>query len=745
MPNKMRALPLAIILGLYLVLGLAYTVINPVLEGPDEILNYENIRFIAEQKSLDVMRDGELSKAHHPPLYYAIGALATGWVSNDQFDAVVASYNPFWAYQSSKPGVDNKSIYLHDPDIEGWPYRDISLGVHLIRWLSLLMGAGVIVVIFFTARQLFPGEPYLAPGAAALVAFNPMFIYIQGSVHNDALTNLFAALILWGCVRYWLLGPSVRQAAFIGLVGGLGILTKITFLFLGPTVVLIMLIRNLKGGETDSGKKGNALRDLAIGGGVVLLIAGWWFVRNQIVYGEPTSMGLQAQVWGLRDNAPDIRAAIRELGFMRDSFWGAFGYGQIVMPGWVHIITRLLWLMAGAGLVLWVMRSIHLRRNYRVVSTQLALLLMLAPLTAFGATFARMTISATANFGRYLFTAYAVFAPFIVLGVTEWAPEKWRRASTIIVSCAFLVFSLGALVGVIAPAYAPPPIYAGIEEVDIQYPLDVEYPGLARLVGYNLSSETVRPGDVIDVTLFWQVTNTTDEDYVEFVQFVQHVDHAVGSRDTHPGLGRYPTSRWQPGQIIADTIPVTIDYSAEGPDGLSLDIGLHLEGERLHTGNGENTIRTARLRLEPREHPSNTATNAMYEIGEVVQLSAIIAPPDTVTPGSSLPVTFVWDTISAPDTDYSIFIHVFDASGQRVLQFDGPPANGTFPTSLWRAGDRVNDEHVMNLPVAMLPGAYQVYIGWYDLTTLASLPASDNKGETLPNNAIPVFQFRVVE
>jgi len=39
---------LVAIVGLYLVLGLAYSIVNPILESPDEVLNYENIRFLAE-------------------------------------------------------------------------------------------------------------------------------------------------------------------------------------------------------------------------------------------------------------------------------------------------------------------------------------------------------------------------------------------------------------------------------------------------------------------------------------------------------------------------------------------------------------------------------------------------------------------------------------------------------------------------------------------------------------------------
>ena len=58
---------LLLIVILYLILGFAYSSLNPILESPDELLNYENIRFIAEQQRLPVLQPGEFSKAHHPP------------------------------------------------------------------------------------------------------------------------------------------------------------------------------------------------------------------------------------------------------------------------------------------------------------------------------------------------------------------------------------------------------------------------------------------------------------------------------------------------------------------------------------------------------------------------------------------------------------------------------------------------------------------------------------------------------
>lgn len=139
---------LALILGLYMALGVIYSLVNPIFESPDEELNYANIRFLVEERRLPVLESNEPTKAHHPPLYYVLGALLTSWTPDENFEAVAERVNPFWAYRLGRPGVDNKSLYLHDPGLEGFPYRDVALGVHLMRWFSLLMGAGTILLVY---------------------------------------------------------------------------------------------------------------------------------------------------------------------------------------------------------------------------------------------------------------------------------------------------------------------------------------------------------------------------------------------------------------------------------------------------------------------------------------------------------------------------------------------------------------------------------------------------------------------
>jgi 4-amino-4-deoxy-L-arabinose transferase-like glycosyltransferase len=735
------ALPL--ILGLYFLLGFSYTLSNPILESPDELLNYENIRFMVEKRTLPVLHAGEFSKAHHPPLYYVMGAVLTGWVPNQHLEELAGNSNPFWGYRIYEQGVDNKSQYLHDPALEGWPYRDAVLGIRMLRLLSLLMGAGIIVIVYTTTRALFMEEPSLAWGAAALVAFNPMFLFIQGSVHNDVLTNLLAALTIFGVVRYWNRGPSAARSAFIGLVAGLGILTKITFLFLGPVVALAIIVRCWMDRHTNQYWWRTAIKMLAIGGGIVLLIAGWWFLRNQILYGDPTSMELQASIWQPRETAPDWVTAFDELSFLRDSFWGAFGFGQLLLHRPVYTLLWIMDLVAVGGLLLWAARAHKAYETYRVSALLLGVLLV-APLTAFAATFARMTVSGSANFGRYLFTSYAVIAPLLVLGLTEWIPEDWRRPFLAGLTTLFFALAVYGLVGILRPAYAAPPLSTTIDQVQISHPREDAYPGLANLLGFEFSPDSAVPGERFDVTLIWQVSGETEENNSLFVQLVDFDGERIAGRDTHPGLGRYPTSRWQQGEIIQDSIPLYLPTDAVGPQGLSLNIGLRDEsGELLFNKKGQDTITLATVRLAPDEAVNPVGNPVQYYLGESVELVGVETPEETVRVGEEIPFTLTWRASGSPEVDYVVFVHLVDENGELVATFDQPPVAGGYPTHLWQAGDTVIDRRLIELPEELPEGSYDLRVGWYRLDDLTRLPVMNDQGQMLNESFIPLFTLKV--
>ena len=67
-------------------------------------------------------------------------------------------------------------------------------------------------------------------------------------------------------------------------------------------------------------------------------------------------------------------------------------------------------------------------------------------------------------------------------------------------------------------------------------------------------------------------------------------------------------------------------------------------------------------------------------------------------------------------------------------QRDGPPLGGAYPTSKWLLGKIIADRRTM----PPLSGQGRILVGMYDLLTLERLPAYDDDGERLANDAIPL-------
>lgn len=100
---------------------------------------------------------------------------------------------------------------------------------------------------------------------------------------------------------------------------------------------------------------------------------------------------------------------------------------------------------------------------------------------------------------------------------------------------------------------------------------------------------------------------------------------------------------------------------------------------------------------------------------------------DVQRQGSALTVTLHWLAGAAMPVNYTVYVHLLDASGRLVAQHDGQPDQGAFPTSFWRPGDRLADVHTLVLPAGLLPGTYQLEFGLYDGRTLQRLAVTSGQ------------------
>lgn len=85
---------------------------------------------------------------------------------------------------------------------------------------------------------------------------------------------------------------------------------------------------------------------------------------------------------------------------------------------------------------------------------------------------------------------------------------------------------------------------------------------MATLLGYDLDKTALRPGETLNLTLYWRSDNLTDISYTVFVHFVGPDGRIYAQRDSPPGAGRRPTTGWFPGEIVRDEYSLAVPSTA---------------------------------------------------------------------------------------------------------------------------------------------------------------------------------------
>lgn len=106
---------------------------------------------------------------------------------------------------------------------------------------------------------------------------------------------------------------------------------------------------------------------------------------------------------------------------------------------------------------------------------------------------------------------------------------------------------------------------------------------LIDLLGYDLTRE----GEVMYLTFYWQVRRPVPHDYTVFVHCLDADGNLITQQDRQPLDGVYPTSLWQPGEVIADRYELSPSSLCQ-----RIAIGLYLwpSMERLFPSEGDAVI-----------------------------------------------------------------------------------------------------------------------------------------------------------
>ena len=361
--GQLERVAVALIVASFVVLGAIYSVSTPIFEASDELWHYPVIHHLVRGGGLPVQDPSAAQlwrqEGSQPPLYYALGALLTAWIDTDDL-LEVRRLNPH-ADIGVLRSDGNVNMTVHT-DRERFPYQGVTLAVHLVRWLSVLMGAVTVALTYHVTRAVFVPRDDKMPSsrcdaavlAAALVAFNPMFLFISGSVNNDNLVVMLSTLALWlilrldeGRLTFWRFGA-------LGLVIGLAVLSKVNALALIPLAGLALLRVS---------RRGRTWRPFLLGGaavgGAVVLVVGWWFVRNGQLYGDPLGLNMLVTITGARHPQPTLWQLAGEWQGFLWSFWGLFGGLNVPMEGWMYVFYDVLSVLACLGLLIFAWRCLR--------------------------------------------------------------------------------------------------------------------------------------------------------------------------------------------------------------------------------------------------------------------------------------------------------------------------------------------------------------------------------------------------
>ncbi len=732
-------------------MGLVYAFSTPIFEASDEIWHYPVVREIAENRRLPVqdpnVQTAWAQEGSQPPLYYLIAAIITGWIDGGDYDANAIA-NPF--PKIGVPGAnDNVNLDAHPPG-QSVLQGGTALSVHSIRWLSLLMGAVTVYLTYRLACSVFPSRTHLPLLAAALVAFNPMVLFINASINNDNLVMLLTTLGLWlAVIDMRSQEPGMRWPMTIGLgiVAGLAALAKVSGALLLPAIAIALILPLRRPGvESRPGDIADtALRAapyaviwkrLAVFFLLAALIAGWWYVRNLLLYGELLGLRMMTQFTEPRPSGFVVFDLLAEWQSFWYSFWGLFGAFNMLAPAWYYWLTGGLALMSGLGLLAAVGRMAVRKRVPASWPIHLVLLVYLA-LTLFG--LIRLTLVTPASQGRLLFGAIAPIAIYLAFGLLAWLPQQRQRWPVRFVCLALAAVAALLPFLVIVPTYRPPAAIAALPAGAT--PLDVRFGSDIELAGYRLEASSTAPGQTLPITLFWRTNRPIDRFYQLSLNGFGFEMENVAKLDTWPGGGLLPTAFWQPGLLYPDTYRLAVDRSAATPSLLKL--GVSFNTDLLNLPESESL---------PVSSAGQPAGNIFLDAGTVAAAlvpAANAEPPiarlqhgirldqhHLVRHSDRLELELLWSASEAIPDDYQIFVHLVDAAGQQVAYGDAPPRRGFWPTHLWRPGETVASEHVIPLPPDLPPGEYQLKVGMYDLEGSLRLAAFDATGEPWPDQAI---------
>lgn len=247
--------------------------------------------------------------------------------------------------------------------------------------------------------------------------------------------------------------------------------------------------------------------------------------------------------------------------------------------------------------------------------------------------------------------------------------------------------------------------------------------GDAKFLGYTVSNEEPRGGDVLEFSSWWQNIARADDALEIKMRDANDVETVLYQGALFPNA----RGEWNPAQIVRARQEIVIPpQAAAGVARLFLSLnGQALPPIRVPLGASQRNFRVPII-----QRPQLTL------VGDSLQLLGYKLDRNQYRAGETIPLTLYWSANQTPRTSYKVFVHLVDANGVLRAQRDSIPQNGGLPTNRWFPGEYITDEYTLQLPNDLAPGDYHILVGMYEEANGERVPLMDANRTPISNNAV---------
>jgi hypothetical protein len=131
----------------------------------------------------------------------------------------------------------------------------------------------------------------------------------------------------------------------------------------------------------------------------------------------------------------------------------------------------------------------------------------------------------------------------------------------------------------------------------------------------------------------------------------------------------------------------------------------------------DNRVLLGTVQLLPRDSTLGVPNPMSVNFGGETELVGYDVSSLLMYPGRKVTITLYWRAMHPLTTDYRVFTQILEPNTTHVFGGDDAmPAAWSRPTSSWKPGEIVKDEHTFTLHDDAPPGTWQIVAGMYQLT-----------------------------